>query len=221
MKEYINELAECPVFKGIPQNDIAKVIECMRGTKKVYKKNAFIIFTEEKITEIGIVLRGSVSVIKEDFWGNRDIIDKTGAGGIFGEAFLFSEKTTEIPRVAANEDCEILFIDMRKISECNIKEGVRVALFNNMMSIMADKINMLNQKIEHIIKRTTREKLLSYLSAQSAMAGKNEFDIPFNRQELADFLSVDRSAMSNELSKLRNEGILKFKKNHFKLNNIK
>lgn len=221
MEEYFKELSECPVFKGIPPKDIDRVIKCLSGTKKAYKKNAFIFFPEEEIEGIGIVLKGSVSVIKEDFWGNRDIIDKTGAGGIFGEAFFFSHKKAAAPGVAANEDCEILFINMNRLSECNMTEKIRFTLINNMLTIMADKTIMLNQKIEHIVKRSTRAKLLSYLSAQSAMAGKNEFDIPFNRQELADFLSVDRSAMSNELSKLRKEGILKYKKNHFELNNIK
>lgn len=215
----LSELATFPIFKGLFPKEIENVLQCLLGVKKTYKKNAFVFFPDEKVNEIGIVISGSVSVIKEDFWGNRDIIDKTGAGGIFGEAVFFSNTKTFYPGVAANEDSEILFINMQKLSDCKMCDKTRFAILNNMLTIMADKTIMLNQKIEHIVKRSTKEKLLSYLSAQSAMVGKNEFDIPFNRQELADFLSVDRSAMSNELSKLRKEGIIKYDKNHFELKN--
>lgn len=219
MEKYISALSQCPVFKNIPQSLIPELVQSLNGAIKSYEKNEFIVFPGERITEIGIVLDGSVSVIKEDFWGNRDIRDKTGIGGIFGEAFCFSNIKSTSPGVAANDSCTILFMKAEKITGDYVKnQELKSTLLCNMLTIMADKTVMLNRKIEHIVKRTTRDKLLSYLSSQSALAGKNEFDIPFNRQELADFLSVDRSAMSNELSKLRREGIIEFYKNHFILN---
>ena len=219
MKEYISVLRQCPVFKNIPQEQIPDLISSLNGVFKSYRKDEFIIFPGERIEEIGIVLSGSVSVIKEDFWGNRDIRDKIGIGGIFGEAICFSHIKSVSPGVCANDDCTILFIQAENVTgSCIKEERLRSIILSNMLTIMADKTVKLNRKIEHIVKRTTRDKLLSYLSYQSELCGKNEFDIPFNRQELADFLSVDRSAMSNELSKLQKEGMIEYKKNHFILN---
>ena len=216
MKEYISVLRRCPVFKNIPREQISDLIRSLNGVLKSYRKNEFIVFSGECIAEIGIVLSGSVSVIKEDFWGNRDIRDKIGIGGIFGEAICFSKIKSVSPGVCANSDCTILFISAENITGgCVGDERLKSTILSNMLTIMADKTVMLNRKIEHIVKRTTRDKLMSYLSSQPALNGKNEFDIPFNRQELADFLSVDRSAMSNELSKLQKEGMIEFKKNHF------
>lgn len=216
MEKYFDTLKKCRIFENIAEEALVSVLQNLSAVKRPYAKNSFIFFPEEEIKEAGIVLSGSILVVKEDFWGNRTIIDKAERGETFGEVFCFSEKSVDSPGIIACEDCEILFIDLKKL--CSGETGqTNFIILNNMLSIMADKTIMMNRKIEHIIKRTTRDKLLSYLSAQAAQSGKSVFDIPFNRQELADFLAVDRSAMSSELSKLKNEGIIDFQRNHFEL----
>lgn len=216
MEKYLSVLEKCRIFKGMEKEEIIGVLGALSAVKKKYPKNSFVFLPDEKMKETGIVLDGSILIVKEDFWGNRAIIDKTEAGGIFGEAFCFSEQNADSVGVIANEDSEILFVDIKKL--CSEKtDHISITILNNMLSVMADKTIILNRKIEHIVKRTTGEKLLSYLSEQAAQNGKNEFDIPFNRQELADFLAVDRSAMSSELSKLKSEGIIDFHRNHFEL----
>ncbi len=211
-------LSQSLLFQGIAEKDIGSMLGCLSAREKTYKKNAYILSAGDSVTEVGIVLSGSVNVIKEDFWGNRAIIAKSGAGELFAEAFSCID-TDKLPiSIVASENSEVLFIDYKKIiTTCSSACTFHTLLINNMIKILANKNIMLMQKIEHTACRTTRDKLLSYLSAQAIQAQSNSFTIPFNRQELADYLSVDRSAMSNELSKLRNEGILEFNKSRFHL----
>ena len=146
------------------------------------------------------------------------MLAKLGVGDIFGEAFTCAQKEKMPVGVLASEKSEILFIDYKRILD---NAGVACTSYNkliqNMMLILAGKNVMLTQKIEHLMKRSTREKLLSFLSAQAIEAKSHVFDIPLSRQELADYLAVDRSAMSNELSKLQQEGLLACTRNHFEL----
>lgn len=218
MKEYINILSTSPLFAGIDKNNLESMLKCLSARKTSFAKEEYILSAGDDIKDVGIVLSGSVNIIKEDFWGNRAILAKIQPGQMFGEAFAFA-KIQKLPVSAvAAEKSEILFVDFGKIATtCSSACIFHTQLIQNILKILAHKNIMLTQKLEHIVKRTTREKLLSYLSEQAMIAGSNTFSIPFNRQELADYLSVDRSAMSNELCKLRDEGILEFYKNNFKL----
>jgi len=218
MKEYINILSTSPLFAGIDKNNLESMLKCLSARKASFTKEEYILYAGNDIKDVGIVLSGSVNIIKEDFWGNRAILAKIQPGQMFGEAFAFA-KIQKLPVSAvATEKAEILFVDFGKIATtCSSACIFHSQLIQNILKILAHKNIMLTQKLEHIMKKTTREKLLSYLSEQAMIAGSNTFSIPFNRQELADYLSVDRSAMSNELCKLRDEGILEFYKNNFKL----
>lgn len=218
MKEYLNILCNSPLFTSIDKNDLEAMLKCLSARKASYAKEEYILSAGDNIKDVGIVLSGSVNIIKEDFWGNRAILAKIQSGEMFGEAFAFA-KLQKLPVSAVvAEKSEILFVDFGKIATtCSSACIFHSQLIQNILKILAHKNIMLTQKLEHIVKRTTREKLLSYLSEQALKSGSNSFSIPFNRQELADYLSVDRSAMSNELCKLRDEGILEFNKNSFKL----
>ncbi|MFA7074027.1 MAG: Crp/Fnr family transcriptional regulator [Endomicrobiaceae bacterium] len=218
MKEYTDVLKKIPLFRNIDEKDIVSILSCLSAKEKIYNKEEYIWSEENKVSEAGIILAGSVNVIKEDYWGNRAIISKFSSGKMFGEAFSCS-KLAKLPvSVVASEKTKILFINYKKIiTVCPNSCAFHSKLIDNMLKILADNNIMLIQKMEHIVKRTTREKILSFLSEQAKKVNNNSFKINFNRQELADYLYVDRSAMSNEISKLRNEGILSFKKNHFKL----
>lgn len=222
MENYIDSLKQIPLFKGIGQKDLASMLQCLNAKEMSYKKQDIVLLEGQPVNSVGIVLSGTVQVIKEDYVGNRSIIMEIPQGNLFAEAFSCA-RTDKIPvTVVSVTDSEILWVDYKRItSTCSSACRFHTKLIENMLAILASKNILLNQKIEYLTKRTTREKVLSYLSDQAVRKGKDEFDIPFNRQELADFLCVDRSAMSSELSKLQQEGILQFHRNHFTLNTAK
>jgi CRP-like cAMP-binding protein len=170
----------------------------------------------DEISSMGIVISGAVHLVRDDFWGNRTIIARVSAGDMFAESFACG-KALPLGAIAV-EKTEALFIDAKKISGvCGLACPFHTKILNNMIQELAGKNIVLLNKIQHISQRTTREKLISYLSARAREAGASEFDIPFNREELAEFLSVDRSAMSSELGRMRAGGLLTFRKNHFTL----
>lgn len=218
MKKYLDILKKCPLFTGIDETELQALLGCLSATKKHYEKNSFIFMADDVVTSIGIVLSGNVHIIQEDLWGNRTILGDIETGGLFGEAFSCAE-TKRLPiSVLATQTSDILLIDYhRVVTTCSSACAFHARLIKNMLRILARKNIMLTQKMEFLTRRTTREKLLAYLSAQAQQAGSNAFEIPFNRQELAEYLSVDRSAMSNELSKMQADGILTFHRNQFKL----
>jgi len=218
MEKYLHILKKCPLFAGIVDSELRALYGCLSAVEKKYEKNNFIFMADDIVTLIGVVLTGSVHVIREDFWGSRTIIARIEPGGLFGEAFSCAE-TEKLPlSVLAAEASDILLIDYRKIiTTCSSSCTFHTGLIKNMMQILAEKNIMLTQKMEIITQRTTRDKLLAYFSVQARQAGSNAFEIPFNRQELAEYLSVDRSALSNELSKMRDNGILTFHRSRFEL----
>lgn len=213
-------LNKCALFNGIKEEDIEAMMPCLSGEILEYEKNQFIFKAGGKMTITGVILEGRVNIIKEDFWGNRTILSSLGEGSVFGESLSFSEVKDIDMNVVATEKTKILSMNYKKISStCGMSCSFHNKIIQNMMRILAYKNIMLTEKMGYITKRTTREKLLSYLSAEALKSGKSSFEIPFNRQELADYLSIDRSAMTKELSKMRNEGILEFNKKRFILKN--
>lgn len=220
MKNYFNILRTCTLFRGIEEVETSAMLECLGASVKAYGKGAYIWMAESKAAQVGIVLSGSVNIIKEDYWGNRTILTKAEKGEMFGEAFSCANMERLPVGVVATENTEIMLIDCKRIiTTCSSACIFHSKLIENMLKTLAEKNIIMTQKMEHMGKRTTREKLLSYLSGQAVKAKSNSFTIPFDRQELADYLSVDRSAMSNELSKMRDEGILSYRKNSFVLEN--
>lgn len=211
-------LMKSSLFSKIDKVDLKSLIQCLSANEKEYQKNEYIFRAGEKASLVGIIMKGSVNVIKEEFWGNRTILENLGVGDLFGEAFSCAKMECLPISVVTAEDSEVLLIDYKRvINYCSNSCVFHGRLIENMMTILASKNIKLTQKMEHMSQRTTREKLLSYLSSQAQRAGSNSFMIPFNRQELADYLSVDRSAMSSELSKMREEGIVSFSRNSFEL----
>lgn len=208
----------CPLFAGIQEKEITSILNCLDAKTKVFPKNSFIVSVNDPASLVGIIVYGNVNIIKEDFWGNRSILAHLGQSDLFGEAFSCAQLPLFPVSVFAVEETEVLLFDYKKMMQtCSSACISHIQLIQNMIQILANKNIMLTQKMEHLSKRTTKEKLLSYLSSQAMKAHSQSFEIPFNRQELADYLSVDRSAMSNELSKMREEGILVFHRNHFEL----
>ena len=218
MKKYLKILTLSDLFFSIGESELTSLLSCLSARVEAFEKKQFIFSEGDKVEAVGIVLSGQVQVIKEDFYGNKNIVSVFEPGDLFAEAFVCSDVKTLPVSVVCTADSEIMFVDFKKlITTCGNSCAFHHRLILNMLRILANKNILLNQKLEFASKRTTRGKLLAYLSAEAKKTKSASFDIPINRQELADYLSVDRSAMSAELSKLRDEGVLDYYKNHFKL----
>lgn len=218
MKKYLKLLKNTKLFEGITEEEIETVLGCLSASVMSYKKGDIVFHRGERITSVALLLEGGIHIQKEDYWGNLSILNEISEGDIFGEVYACLGNDKILNHAVAVKPSVVLFLDVGRIlTLCPSACRFHGRLVQNLLSVLALKNKMLTQKLEHMSQRTTREKLLSYLSEQSLRTGSSSFTIPFNRQQLADFLSVDRSAMSNELSKMRDEGILLFEKNHFVL----
>lgn len=216
MKNFIPILEKTSLFSNISSSDIQFILNCLSFKVSSYKKDEFILHAGENTDLLGIIIKGKVLILKDDFWGNRSIISEVSEGFPFAEAYAFISTIPLEISVLASTDCTILFLDVKKIIQtCSMSCNFHNQLIYNLLSDVSKKNMILTKKIEHMSKKTIREKLLSYLSAESQKNKNASFKIPFTRQQLADYLSVDRSALSNELSKLMREGVLIFKKNDF------
>lgn len=214
----MESLDKCPLFWRIEKAEQKAVLSCLKARQRGYIKGAYILASGEITKQFGIVLSGRISIIEVDFWGNRNILARVGTGGMFAEAFACTGNHKLTVSVEADESCEVLFLDAgQMLTPCEKGCSFHGQLIRNMIGILAQKNQMLTQKMAHITKRSTRAKLLSFLSEQAGEAGGPCFTIPFNRQELADYLSVDRSALSSELGRLKKDGFLDFHKNQFEL----
>lgn len=216
MDTNIDVLLNSPLFQGIKEEDIKSMLSCLGGSIRNYGKNEVILMEGEPVGKVGVVLRGRVQVMNEDVFGNRTILEQVGEGALFGAAYACAEVDRSPVSVVSLEDSAILQLDVRRVLKvCPAACQFHQELIGNMVHILAGKNVLLGEKIRHISGRTTREKLLSYLSDQSKRAGDSHFIIPFDRQGLADYLCVERSAMSAELGRLKKEGILDFRKSEF------
>ena len=218
MKKYIDVLKKCPLFENISEENIIALLSCLGAKVETFGKK-YTIFAEGSRTKyFGIILTGSAHVVQIDYYGNRRILAEIMPSEIFAESFACAELNSIPVSVISSESCEVLLIDSHRILQsCSNVCGFHQQIIFNLMKDIAMKNIMFYQKTEITSKRTTREKLLTYLMFQAKKSGSRIFEIPFNRQELADYLEVDRSGLSAEISKLRNEGILESQKSTFKL----
>lgn len=217
MKKYLEILRNCKLFENIADENLLAMLSCLGAEVRSYTKNQNIFTEGERASHMGILLSGTAQIIRVDFYGNRSIVTNIEPPQLFGESFACTE-TKSIPvNVIAEKDCEVMRIESRKMLHpcCNVCEFHSRMIFNLMKEIAAKNM-LLNQKIEIISRRTTREKLMTYLLIQAKKHGSS-FTIPYDRQELADFLEVDRSGLSAEISKLRKENVIECKRNFFRL----
>ena len=216
MKKIFETLKTNPLFQRISFSDFERMLGCMSAKTVFYKKDDVILLSGDTINFVGLILSGSVKIIKEDIDGRFTILAKFDVSEVFGEAFACAGISQSPVTIQAAEDSEILFIDYKKIiTSCTNVCPFHSMFIENMLKLVALKNLMLNQKIDILSKRTTREKLMCYFDTERGAAKK--FTIPFNREELARYLCVDRSAMSNELCKMRDEGQIKFNRNEFEI----
>ncbi len=217
MKEFLPILKKSPLFEGLGEKEIDAMLSCLGAEKKSYEKDAFVYRTGEHVESVGLVLSGRIHVVREDFWGNSNLVAVIEPGQTFAESYACTGMPLAVSAVAS-EKTEVLFLRIyRVLTTCSNACEFHARLVRNLLSVLALHNLKMNEKLTHVTQRTLREKLLSYLSDESARAGGPRFDIPLNRQQLADYLSADRSALSSELGKMRDEGVITFEKNHFEL----
>lgn len=216
MNNYLHIIKKSTIFDGLIDKEINAMLRCLDAKKKQYGKGQYILCAGDNTELIGLLLEGSSLIIQEDFWGNRNILGKVTPSKLFAEAFACSPGIKLNVSVIAEEDCTVLWLDVHRIIKtCPSACLYHTRIIQNLLTELAKKNLQLNDKLTHMGQRLTREKILSYLSSQVQKNNNREVYIPFNRQQLADYLSVERSALSVELSKLRDDGIIDFDKNHF------
>lgn len=216
MKKYLEILKKCPLFENIEENDLLQVLKCLGARIENFDKKYTVMSEGSPAKYLGVVISGSVQILQVDYYGNRSIVSVVGKHQIFGEAFSCAGIESMPLSVIANEPSEIMLIDCNRILHtCSQGCDFHNQLIFNLMRDLAKKTIMFHRKLEIMSKRTTREKLMAYIMLCAKKNGRSSFDIPFNRQELADYLEVDRSGLSAEIGKLKKEGIIDCNKNHF------
>lgn len=211
-------LLRSPLFAGISEEELGSMLTCLSAEKKACRKNEYLLRQGDTVDFVGLVLTGSVNVLKDDYWGNRNIVAVIPPGHTFAESYACVPGAPLSVSAQATQETLILRMNIHRVlTTCPSACAFHARLIENLIALLASKNLLMNEKLTYLSQRTTREKLLSYLSASSQRAGNAHFVIPFDRQELADFLSVDRSALSAELSRMQRDGILTYHKNEFTL----
>ena len=214
----LKALTKTEIFAGATEEEVSSMLDCLSAKKKKYRKEEIIFHAGDTVSSIGVMLKGRALIENDDIWGNRSVLDYVKEGQIFAETYACALDEKLMVNVIAMSECEVLFLDVRKIlkvcpNACEFHQN----LVKNLLAISAQKNLNLSRRIFHTSSKTIRGRVLSYLSYQAMESGQEEFDIPYNRQQLADYLGVDRSAMSNELGKMQKDGLIEVKRNHFRI----
>ena len=218
MGKFLPVLLKSPLFAGIGAQDMEAMLDCLGAVERRFSRGEAVLRAGEPARRLGVVLSGRLQVCREDREGRRTVLSSVPPAGIFGEAHACAGTAALPVSVWAVEDSAVLLLDIaRVVGTCPSSCAFHSRLVTNLLSVLAGKNILLSAKLEHVSQRTIREKLLSYLSAQAALAGSDAFSIPFDRQALADYLCADRSALSRELSHLRKEGVLDYHRNQFRI----
>ncbi len=195
------------IFKNIENEEVKRMMHCFNANYITYKKDRTIISNLGNVNMVGIILKGSAHLIRYDYDGNRTLLETLTVGDLFGE--IFTPTSSNEQSIVAINDCEILFIDYNKlINRCKKNCVCHNLLINNMLQLLANKIASMNEKIEVLGKRSIREKLLKYFNILAIKKNSKTFTLPFSFTDLADYLSIDRSAMMREIKNLKDEGFI-------------
>ena len=211
-------ISQTPLFRGTAPQEAGTMLKCLSAYTRRYAKGEIICRAGEPFSALAMVLEGGVTMESDDVWGNRSILSHIGAGEIFAETYACLPGEPLLVNAVAAEKAEVLFMDMGKLTTvCPGGCSHHNRLVQNLLSLTARKNLTLSRRILHTSSKTIRGRLVSYFSDQALLQGSCRFSIPFNRQQLADYLGVDRSALSHELSKMKREGLIAYEKNRFTL----
>lgn len=218
MKEYFSIIRSSQLFSGISEDELTVMLSCLNAKKENFPKDAFLLRAGDTAESIGFVLSGNVLIIQEDIWGNRNILSKAGPGQTFATAYACAPGSVLQVSVSAETPVAVMFLNVKRVlSMCPSACEHHSRIIRNLLGELAEKNLRFGEKLTHMGQRTTRAKLMSYLSSEAQRLGKYEFGIPFSRQQLADYLAVERSGLSLELGKMRAEGLIDFRRSHFVL----
>lgn len=218
MQEFTDVLQKCPIFAGIDSRDLRAMLGCLGGRVVPFLSHEVILPEGSPAEHVGIVLSGAVQVVRNDYDGNRTIQARIEPGELFAEAFACAEVGSLPVSVEGEQPGKALLIRLKQITRtCSNACEFHNRMVMNLLNAMASRNLQLNQKLEITSRRTTRDKLMTYLTAQARQLGQRSFTIPFDRQGLADYLCVERSALSAEIGKLRREGVLESERSRFTL----
>ena len=216
MENYLQIIRSSRLFFGISENEIKGMLGCLEARKENFGKDTYILRVGDTTDSIGILLSGTILVTQEDIWGNRNILSTVRPGETFAASYACAKGAILDVSVYAETAVSVIFLNVSKIlSICPSSCEHHSRVIKNLLGELANKNLLLSEKLTHMAQRTTRAKLMSYFSAEAQRIGKYEFDIPFSRQQLADYLAVERSGLSLELGKMKNDGLLDFDRNHF------
>ncbi|MBQ8475214.1 MAG: Crp/Fnr family transcriptional regulator [Clostridia bacterium] len=216
MKKYIPILKKTKIFAGLSEEEIGAMLSCLGARMATYKKGEYVYRQGEHISDITVLAEGALHIQKDDYWGNRSLLGHISVGEMFGEAYVAPESGALMNDVIAVENSTVIFFDVKRIiTSCSSACRFHTMVVQNLFFAISEKNRKLVQKLGYMSGRSTRAKLIAYLSEESKRNNSARFTIPFNRQQLADYLSVDRSAMSNELCRMRDEGLIEFNKSDF------
>lgn len=208
-------LTQSQVFSGMSEEEIFLCLKRLNSYEKSFQKNELIFQAGTTTTVMGMVLSGSVTIESNDIWGNRIILNHIAANGFFGESYALLANEILPVDVRANDNSHILFLCLDYIRSTQNCDSINAKLISNLLLISTRKNLSLSARIFHTSPKTIRDRLLSYFNSIAIRKKSREFDIPFDRQQLADYLTVERTALSKELGKLKKDGLIDYKKKHF------
>ena len=218
MKEYPQIIRSSTLFSGISEEELTAMLSCLGTKTGSFPKDTFLLRAGDTVESVGLVLSGSVLIVQEDIWGNRNILSKAGPGQSFAAAYACAPGSVLNVSVIAETPVTAMFLNVKRVlNVCPSACEHHSRIIRNLLGELAEKNLRFGEKLTHMGQRTTRAKLMSYLSAEAQRLGTCKFDIPFSRQQLADYLAVERTGLSQELGKMRSEGLLDFHKSHFVL----
>ncbi len=216
MKEFYKIIRSSQLFNGISEKELAGMLTCLDAKMKKFPKDEFILRAGESTEYIILILEGSVLLVQEDIWGNRNILSKAGAGQSIAATFACAPGAVLNVSAVSQTPVTALFLNVKRIlTVCSSACEHHNRVVRNLLGELAEKNLQFNEKLTHMSQRSTRGKLLSYLSSEARRRGSYEFDVQFSRQQMADYLAVERSGLSNELGKMKAEGLIDFERNHF------
>ena len=218
VKMYTPNYLEIPLFQGLDMEEINEVLQKFHGLIKHFPKSDYIYLAGDCVENLCVVLEGTVQMIKEDIWGEKAIIANLGAGSVFAENFLGRLGDRSVVSYFVASDSEVLMLPLgRMLFDSNTNSKASQRLMCNIVSILADNNTRLIEKTEILCKKTLRSKILAYMEQEARNNGSRSFTIPFNRTDLANYLDADRSALTRELARMREEELIDYRKNTFEL----
>ena len=213
-----SQVKQSMLFHGMEEAEIQEALQRLQAREKRFGKGETLLRAGEVTEQLGLVIEGSVTIESNDAWGNRTIISHVGNGQVFAETYALLEDEPMLVDVTASEDCRILFLRSGRIQSLNSSlEPWALKYITNLLRISMHKNLILSGRSFHTAPKTIRGRVMAYLNSVSLQKRSREFDIPFDRQQLADYLNLERSALSKEIGKMRREGLISCRKNHFSI----